>query len=177
MTTLKTVLVSELHESVDNPRTDFGDVDALAKTIDAQGLIEPIVARPREEGGYWIVAGARRSRALKKLGVKKTEVVVREYTREEALAVTILENEERESFNPMELARGYQNLINMGVSKADVAKQLGVSQATVYAYASMLRLPTPIQTAISSGRLPADAGRAIAGLLSSRGQPAHCVNH
>ena len=168
MTTLKTVLVSELHESPENPRRDFGNIPELAATLESQGLIEPIVVRPREEGGYWIVAGARRSRALKHNGTKKTDVVIRDYTPTEALGVMLVENKDRESLNPIELARGYQGLIDMGVSKADVAKQMGVSQATVYAYASMLRLPNPIQTAISSGKLPADAGRAIAGVDGER---------
>jgi ParB family chromosome partitioning protein len=165
---LISVAVSDLHPSPDNPGRDFGDIPALAETIQAQGLIEPPVVRKRDGGGYWIVAGERRWRALKHLGTKKVDAILREYTREEALAVTIIENKDRESFSPIELARGYQQMLDMGQTQEQVAQRLGVGKSTVFAATSLLRLPEVAQTAISQGKLPADGARAIASLKGER---------
>lgn len=165
--TFKTVPLSKLKESKDNPRQQFADLSELADSIRSQGILEPILVR-EVDGELEIIAGHRRARAAKLAGLKQVEVVVREMDRAEALAAAITENAARESLNPMELARGYQNLIEMGVSQENVAKRMGVGRASVYAYTALLRLPTPIQTAISSGKLPADAGRAIAGVDGER---------
>lgn len=130
---LISVSLSELNESADNLRRDFTGVDDLAKDIDANGLIFPIIVRKRDEGGYWIVAGARRNRALKSLGRKKTDVILREYSREEAFIVTVSENVKRQSFNPIELAESFAKMqLDFGWSGDVISQRLKLKSTYVY---------------------------------------------
>ena len=166
--TVQQIPLSRLHESADNPRKHFGSLAELAESIAAQGVIEPIIARRREDGALEINNGHRRFRAAAKLGMKSVPVIVREMDRQTAIAQMVIENEQREGINDIELARGYQSLMDTGLSAEQVAKQVGVGRSSVYAATSLLKLPSEVQNAILQGKLHVDAGRAIVGVEGER---------
>lgn len=171
---LVTVSLSELHESEDNLRQDFGNIPELAKAIDEMGLIEPIVTRKRDEGGYWIVAGARRARALRHLGRKKSEVLVREYSRQQAFDVTVAENAHRESFNAVELASSFAKMQqDFGYSMDQISQRLKLSRTMV---ADMLQihknLLEPTKKALISGRIGTQSGVQLSKVIGERLQNA-----
>jgi len=171
---LITVSLSELHESPDNTRQDFGNIPELAQAIDEQGLIEPIIIRKREEGGYWIVAGARRSRALKHLGRKKTEAILREYTRQQAFVVTVAENAKRESFNPIELATSFGKMRDeFSLTGDQIAERVKLPRTTVYdALTIHDRLLEPTRKAVILGKIGVQSAVQIARVDGERLQSA-----
>lgn len=174
---LLTVSVSELHESPDNTRINFGDIDGLAKSIDAQELIEPIIVRKRAEGGYWIVAGARRNRALKKLGRKKTDVILREYTRQQAFEVMVAENAHREDTNPIELAGGLAKMReDFGLDGEQIAERVKLPRTTVYDLLTLHdNLFDAAKKLILGGKLDAQHGVQFARVRGERLQNAAVV--
>jgi ParB/RepB/Spo0J family partition protein len=167
--TVQQIPLSRIVENPRNPRRHFGSLDTLAESIDAQGIIEPLIARPRADGKLELVNGHRRSRAAAKLGKKSVPVIVREMDEETALATMVIENQQREDISPIELAAGYQALMEEhGLSGDEVAKRVGVGRSTVLAAVSLLRLPEPIQQAVLHGKLAADAARGFVGIEGER---------
>jgi len=166
---LISVPVSKLRESPDNPRSHFGDLSELSESIKLKGIIEPIIARRLPDGGLEIVAGHRRTRAAKLAGLKEVDVVVRELDRQEALEAAMTENTERESLDPIEVARGYQKLMDeFGLDAKKISERLGVGRSTIFLMTSLLRMAAPVQAAVAQGKLPVDGARAIGGLLTER---------
>lgn len=167
---LISVSLSDLHRSPDNMREDFGNIPLLAKSIDEQGMIEPIIVRKREEGGYFIVAGERRSLALKHLSKKKADVLLREYTREEAFLVTVSENAHRESFNAIELAASFAKMqAEFGYSGDIIAQRLKLKSTQVYDLLGLNKHALePLKKAITSGKLGAQAGVQVARVQGER---------
>jgi ParB/RepB/Spo0J family partition protein len=152
---VRMVALSRLRESADNPRKHFGDLTEMAKSIQAQGLIEPIIAR-QADGGLEIVAGHRRARAAKLAGLKEVSVIVRELGRQEALETAIVENTERESLNALETAEGYAKLMSdFGLNADQVAERVGAKRSTVYQAVGLLDLAEPVKRALTSGKISA----------------------
>lgn len=154
MEELRRIPLSKLHESPDNPRKRFGDLSDITSTIGTQGIIQPIVARRREDGALEIVAGHRRARAAKLAGLKEVPVIVRDWSRQQALVAALIENTERESLSALETARGYERLIKEhGMTPEQAAEQVGVKRAQFFAVRSLLSLPSFTQTALEQGKL------------------------
>lgn len=146
------------------PRTVFDEekIRELAESIKEQGVIQPLIVSPTADGRYELIAGERRLRASRMAGLEEVPVVIRKVDDEGLLALSILENIQREDLNPMEEARAYQELITQfGYTQEDVAKKLGKSRAAVANSIRLLNLPKVVQDDVASGRYSAGHARAI----------------
>ena len=123
----------------------------LVESIREQGILEPIVVA-RTPAGYQIIAGERRWRAAKVLGLFKVPVVVKETTPQGMLEMSIVENVQREDLNPIEKALAYRRLIDeFGLGTTEVAKRVGKSVPTVSNTIRLLSLPDAIKDALVAG--------------------------
>lgn len=149
------------------PRTrmDEAALAELAESIRAQGLMQPILARPVADGRYEIIAGERRWRACKLAGLAEVAVLVREADDEIALKMALIENIQREDLNPLEEAQGLQRLIDeFGMTHQAVAESVGRSRAAVSNLLRLLNLAQPVQTMLMEGRLDMGHARALLAL-------------
>ena len=130
-----------------NPRENFNEeqIRELAESIDAKGLLQPVLVRPQGEQ-YELVHGERRLRAVESLGRDRIKAEVRDLDDGEALEVAITENLQREDVNPLAEARGYRELINeFDLTQAEAADRLGVSQSKIANQLRLLDLPDTLQ--------------------------------
>ena len=138
--TLSHVGVDQIHRGQFQPRKhiDEASIDELSQSIRAQGVMQPIVLRRRPAGGYEIIAGERRWRASVKAGLLEIPAVVREVTDQQALALALIENLQREDLNPLEEARALGRLRDeFGLTQQEVADAVGKSRTAV---TNLLRL-------------------------------------
>jgi ParB family chromosome partitioning protein len=158
------------------PRADMDDerLQELTRSIQANGIIQPIVARRLEGGRYQIVAGERRWRAAQRAGLRQVPVVVKELDggeKQRRLEMALVENIQRENLNPIEEARAYQMLVNeFGLKHEQVAAQVGKDRSTVANMLRLLRLPDEVQTEVASGRLSMGHARALVSLANEGDQ-------
>jgi ParB family chromosome partitioning protein len=126
--------VDQIHANVRQPRRRFDaePIAGLAESIRAQGLIQPVVVRPRVTGGYELIAGERRWRAAREAGVTTVPAVVREADDRESLLLGLVENVAREDLSPVEEARGYAVLMDeFELSLGDVSERVGRSKPAI----------------------------------------------
>lgn len=146
------------------PRTEFDQeaLDELAASIRQLGIIQPITVRTREEGGYELISGERRLRAARRAGLERIPAYVREADTEAMLEMALVENVQREALNPIEVALGYQALMEeCGLTQEQVATKVGKNRSTVANFIRLLKLPPRVQAAIRDGRLSAGHARAL----------------
>jgi ParB family chromosome partitioning protein len=151
------------------PRTQFDKeaLDALAASIEASGVVQPLLVRPLHDGSYELVAGERRWRAAQQAGLDKVPAVVRDSDQAERLQVALIENMVREDLNPVEEARACAALIEeLDVSKEDLAQRVGRSRPAVSNLIRLLDLPDEVLELLESGELSEGHGKA---LLAARG--------
>ncbi|NLO81084.1 MAG: ParB/RepB/Spo0J family partition protein [Xanthomonadaceae bacterium] len=156
------------------PRTGFDPaaLQELADSIKAQGIVQPIVARPLGGTKYEIIAGERRWRAAQLAGLAEVPVLVRDVPDEAALAVALIENIQREDLNPLEEATALKRLIDeFGLTHQEVAEAVGRSRASVSNLLRLLDLHPEVKDAIARGELEMGHARALAGLPEAK-QPA-----
>ena len=157
--------IEKIYPSKSQPRKVF-DEDALgelAASIKEKGIIEPLVVRKKGER-YELIAGERRLRASRMVGLKEVPVVVMEAGDEEALELSLIENIQREELNPIEEAEAYRVLTGFGLSQEEVAKRVGKDRATVANYLRLLKLPDEVKEELSAGRLTMGHARALLSL-------------
>src|SRR6266478_2008878 len=145
------------------PRTRFREeaLDELARSIQASGIIQPIVLRPIGNR-YQLIAGERRWRAAQRAGVKKVSSIVRQVPDELALEMTLVENIQREDLNAIEAARAFERLMDeFQLTQELVAERTGKDRATVANAVRLLKLEPTIQDWIEEGKLTAGHGRAL----------------
>lgn len=155
------------------PRKSFGrrGLEELTESIKEHGIIQPLTVTVREKGGYELIAGERRMRAAKILGMEKVPVVVRKAGTRDKLLLALIENIQREDLNPIEEARGYSRLISeFDLTQEDASKRVGKARSTVANTLRLLDLPEEIQTAIAEGVVPAGSARAILSLNDKASQ-------
>ena len=166
------VAIDLLEANRHQPRTRFadGDLEELAASIREQGVIQPIVVTPTDEGRYTIVAGERRWRAAARAGLKEVPVVVRQVAGEqELLELALVENLQRSDLDPLEEAEAYESLrARFGLSQADIAKKVGKGRSTVTNSLRLLRLPEEVQELVRGGQLTAGQVRPLLGLSPAR---------
>jgi len=146
------------------PRKDFPEKELreLAESIKANGLLQPIIVRPAGNRRYEIIAGERRWRAVKMIGLKRIKALIRDESREKSLEIALVENLQREDLNPLEVAKGYEQLIKeFKLSQEEVAKRVGKDRSTVANYLRLLTLPEKVQEYISRSILLPGHGKAI----------------
>ncbi|MBC7185875.1 MAG: ParB/RepB/Spo0J family partition protein [Calditrichaeota bacterium] len=155
------------------PREHF-DAQALEElkaSIAERGLVQPITVR-RFDGRYQLIAGERRLRAVRELGLPTIPAYVLDVrTDEEMLELSIIENIHREDLNPLEVARGYQRLIDeCHLTQEEVAQKVGKDRSTVANFLRLLKLPRRIQESLANGELSMGHARALITLNNSEDQ-------
>lgn len=146
------------------PRNNFDEeaLDELAASIEQLGIIQPITVRALGEGKFEIISGERRLRASRRAGLKRIPAYIREADTEEMLEMAIVENVQRENLNPMEVALGYQRLIDeCSLTQEQVAKKVGKKRATVTNFLRLLKLPPRIQAALRDQAISMGHARAL----------------
>ena len=162
----KTLRTAEIEPNRDQPRKSFSEeaIAALADSIREHGILQPVLVRPISTGGYQIVAGERRWRAARMLGLEEIPVSIRELSDSEAMQIAIIENLQRENLNPIEEAAGYSELIEkFGMTQDKVAKMVGRSRSAIANAVRLLTLPDRIVKMLENGELSAGHGRALLG--------------
>ena len=165
--------IEDVHPATDNPRQRFDEqkLNELAESIRNQGVVQPLVVRQREGGGFWLIAGERRWRAAQRAGLKSVPVVVKEVQAREAYELTLVENLQREDLNPIEEAEAYQRLSNeLGYTQEQLAQRVGKDRATVANALRLLKLPQKVRNLVASDELQMGHARALLGLLGPRPQ-------
>jgi ParB family chromosome partitioning protein len=134
----------------------------LADSIKAQGVMQPILARPVGEGRYEIIAGERRWRAARLAGLATVPALVRDVADRDALALALIENIQREDLNPLEEAAGLKRLLEeFGMTHADAAEALGRSRTAITNALRLLELAPPVQELLREGKLDMGHARAL----------------
>lgn len=162
----KTLRISEIEPNRDQPRKNFSDdaIAALADSIREHGMLQPILVRPVSSGGYQIVAGERRWRAARMLGMDEVPVNIRELSDAETMQIALIENLQRENLNPIEEALGYKELIeNYGLTQDKVAKMVGKSRSAVANSVRILSLPQKVLNMLENNELSLGHAKALLG--------------
>jgi len=165
--------VETIHPNPRQPRKRFdGDAGSgLAESIRAQGVIQPLLVRPRAAGGYEIVAGERRWRAAREAGRATVPAVVREADDRDTLLLGLIENVAREQLTPVEEARAYAVLIDeFGLSLGDVAERVGRSKPSVSNRIRLLDLPDDVLGMVERGQLSEGHARAVLAVPDHEGR-------
>lgn len=163
---VSTLRVAEIEPNRDQPRKTFDDsaIAALADSIREHGMLQPILVRPLENGSYQIVAGERRWRAARMLGLEEVPVTIRAMTDQETMQIALIENLQRENLNPIEEALGYQELMDQfGMTQEGISKIVGRSRSAVANSLRLLQLPEPIQQYLQEGSITVGHAKALAG--------------
>jgi ParB family chromosome partitioning protein len=148
------------------PRTNFDPeaLAALAASIEASGVVQPLLVRPLHDGSYELVAGERRWRAAQQAGLERVPAVVRDQAETERLQAALIENMVREDLNPVEEARACDALIHeLNLSKEDLARRVGRSRPSISNLIRLLELPDEALAMLESGDLSEGHGKAILG--------------
>jgi ParB family chromosome partitioning protein len=156
--------VEQIHPNPQQPRKEFDAeaVSGLAESIRTQGLIQPVVVRPRVQGGYELIAGERRWRAAREAGVATVPSVVRDADDRDTLLLGLVENVAREDLSPVEEGRAYAILLDeFGLSLGEVADRVGKSKPTVSNRVRLLELPSDVLELVGSGALSEGHARAL----------------
>ena len=156
--------LDEIHPNPRQPRRRFAPeaTDGLAGSIKAQGLLQPVVVRPRPEGGYELIAGERRWRAARQAGVETVPALVREADDRDSLLLALVENVAREQLSAVEEARAYAVLLDeFGLSLGDVAERVGRSKPSVSNRLRLLELPDEVLWMLARGELTEGHARAV----------------
>ena len=159
--------ITEIEPDRGQPRKNFDEaaMAELENSIREYGVLQPLLVRPMSDGSYKIVAGERRWRAAMAAGLSEVPVVIRSMTEEEACAIALIENLQREDLNPLEEAEGMQRLIEeFGFTQAEAADKLSKSRPAVANSLRLLALPEAARTALAEGKISAGHARALLGL-------------
>jgi len=158
--------VTALSANPFQPRNIINDDDivSIAESIHLHGLLQPIAVREAGGGRYQIIAGERRWRAARSIGLTHVPVIVRQATDEQMLELALIENLQREDLNAMDRARAYhQFCTHFGLRAEEVADRLGEDRSTVQNYLRLLDLAEPIQAMVAAGTLSMGHARCLLG--------------
>jgi len=168
---LKTVKLEDLQPGKYQPRTrmDQASLEELARSLKAQGVMQPILARPLAKGRYEIIAGERRWRAAQLAGLSEVPVIIREVPDSAALAMALIENIQRENLNPLEEASGIHRLINeFKMTHQEAGEAVGRSRAATSNLLRLLNLPQSVQALLYDGKIDMGHARALLALEGRR---------
>lgn len=161
---LAEIAVNQILRGRYQPRRHFSEesLQELAASIRAQGLMQPVVVRPRPQGGYELIAGERRWRAAQIAGLERIPAVVREVSDERASAMALIENIQREDLNPLEEALALQRLKDeFELTQQQVADALGKSRVAVTNLLRLLNLSPAVRAMLESGAIEMGHARAL----------------
>ncbi len=160
----RTLRISEIEPNRTQPRKFFSDegIEALADSIREHGILQPILVRPLPDGCYQIVAGERRWRAARMVGLDEVPVNIKELDDFQTMQIAMAENLQRENLNPIEEAEGYKYLIdNFNMSKEQIAKIAGKSRSYISNSVRILSLPDFIVNSIKEGTITSGHAKAL----------------
>ena len=164
---ITTLPLGELEPDPSQPRKTFREesLSQLARSIEENGLLQPIAVRPTLSGGYTIIAGERRWRAARLAGLSQVPVVIREVTDQQAMELALIENLQREDLDPMEQAEGFQQLLTRcGLTQEQAAQRLGISRSSLANSLRLLSLPEPVRQLVKEGKHSSGHRKEIQGL-------------
>jgi ParB family chromosome partitioning protein len=165
--------VEQIHPNPRQPRRRF-EPDAatgLASSVRAQGLLQPIVVRPRPEGGWELIAGERRWRAAKVAGLPNLPALIRTADDRDSLLLSLVENVAREQLSAVEEARAYAVLLDeFGLTLGEVAERVGKAKSTVSNRVRLLELPEDVLWMLARGDLTERHARAVLAVPDREGQ-------
>jgi ParB family chromosome partitioning protein len=156
--------VADIEPNPNQPRRRFSDeaLEALAESISASGVVQPLIVRKLSANRYELVAGERRWRASRMAGIERVPVVVRDSDEADRLEVALIENMVREDLNPVEEARACAALVeDLGLSKEDLGKRVGRSRPQISNLIRLLDLPDDVLQMLEAGELSEGHGRAV----------------
>lgn len=162
----RTIVNLEISKVVPNPRQPRKEFDEeslkeLAESIKAQGVAQPILVRGRK-GKFELIAGERRLRAAKQAGLSNIPAIVKDFSDEQSLVLSLIENLQREDLNPMDEAEGYQMLSkDFNFTQEDISGKVGKNRSTVANMLRLLELPAEIKKSLRNGELSAGHARAL----------------
>jgi ParB family chromosome partitioning protein len=172
-TDLAHVPVDQIHPNPRQPRKRF-DHEAtagLAESIRAQGIIQPVVLRPRAAGGYELIAGERRWRAAREANLETLPALVRDAADRDALLLGLVENVAREELSPVEEARAYALLVDeFELSLGEIAERVGGSKPAVSNRVRLLELSDDILSMVERGELTEGHARAVLAVPDNEGR-------
>lgn len=152
------------------PRKIFneGQIDELAASIKEHGVFQPIILK-KVTNGYIIVAGERRYRACKKLGLESIPAIIREYNQAKVAEIALLENLQREDLNSIEEAEAYKQIMNeLGITQEELAKRIGKSRSYVTNMLGLLTLPKAVQQLVLENKMTMGHARALSKLSDKK---------
>lgn len=156
--------IMDIEPNRDQPRKIF-DEDALAELADSiakHGVIQPLLVRPMPDGSYQLVAGERRWRASRMAGLTEVPVVIKELSDDEAMALALIENLQREDLNAIEEAQGIKALMDtLSLTQDEAAERVGKSRPAVANALRLLKLPDSVIALVSDGKLSPGHARAL----------------
>jgi len=158
--------LDQIHKGPHQPRQDFDEaaLGELAASIRANGVLQPIIVRPGAVG-YEIVAGERRARAARLAGLAAVPAIVRRYSDEDTLVLSLVENVQRADLNAIDRATAYRRLVShLKVTQEEVARRLGLDPSSVSNMIRLLELPPEVQELVRRGALSMGHARALLAL-------------
>jgi ParB family chromosome partitioning protein len=162
--------VEKLVPNPGQPRKNFDETELreLAGSVAEYGIIQPIIAAA-DNGTYIIIAGERRVRAAALAGLTEVPAIVREYTDQKRMEISLIENIQRSNLNPIEEAAAYKNLMDFsGLSQDELASKVGKNRSTVANALRLLKLPAQMQKSIEEGALSPGHARALLSVTDTR---------
>lgn len=163
----RTLRLTEIAPNKYQPRTDFDDeaISTLADSIKQHGVLQPLIVRPLETGGYQIIAGERRWRAARIAGLDEVPVVIKRLNDKQTMELALVENLQRENLNPVEEALGYRELIETyGYTQEQVAKIVSKSRPAVANSLRILSLGEAILKMVRDGDVSLGHAKVLVGI-------------
>lgn len=164
--------ISIIEPNKSQPRKDFNEeaIAELAGSIKKFGILQPLLVQQQGEH-YEIIAGERRWRAAKEAGLKEVPVVIKEYTRQQAMEIALIENVQREDLNPIEEAQAYQQLMQeFNLTQEEIAERVSRSRTAITNCMRLLRLDRRVQEMLIQGQLSSGHARALLALENQDAQ-------
>lgn len=161
------VLLDAIQPNPRQPRQHFAeaDIDELADSIRQSGVLQPLLCRKEKNGRFTLIAGERRWRAARRVGLKTVPVILKEVPDDRLLEFALIENIQRDDLNPIETGKAFRSLVrDLGLTQAEVAQRIGKPRSSVANFLRLLDLPAEVQALLEEGALEMGHGKALAGL-------------
>lgn len=166
--------ITKIEPNRDQPRKEFKEeqLQELADSIKRYGVLQPLLVQKRDNY-YEIIAGERRWRAAKLAGLKEVPVVIREYNKQQAMEISLIENVQREDLNPVEEALAYQRLMEeFHLKQEEIAERVAKNRTTITNSIRLLNLTKEVQQMLAAGEISSGHGRTLLAVSDPQQQAA-----